>query len=338
MRELGFGIIGCSRIAAKHAEALAHIEQAQLVAVMDIDEARAKEYAEAYGCEYYTKLDDILGRPDIQVVNICTPNGLHAEQGIKAARAGKHILVEKPVALTLESADALIEACEQEGVKLGVVHQNRFLPPVLKAREALERGRFGRLTHGQATVRWNRNQEYYDQADWRGTREMDGGMLLNQAIHNLDLLQWFMGPVESVFGYAGTKVRNIETEDVAVAVVRFDSGAFGVIEAATTIYPKNLEERLSIFGETGTVVIGGTALSRVEAWEFPGGEEEREKLVGQGLELPRYYGHQQVILDMIDAVRNDRRPAVDGREARKVLELILAIYESSKTGREVKLR
>ncbi|RNC63048.1 MAG: scyllo-inositol 2-dehydrogenase (NAD(+)) [Candidatus Dichloromethanomonas elyunquensis] len=338
--KLGFGVIGCGRIAPKHTESIAAIPDAELVAVCDIIPEKAQDFASKYNAQPYLDYQELLKREDIDIVTIATPSGCHAEIGIAAAKAGKHVMVEKPMSMTLQEADLLIKTCREWGVKLGVIHQNRFNQSVKLLRAALEAGRFGKLTHGQASVRWNRNQEYYTQAPWRGTKLQDGGVLMNQSIHNIDLLQWMLGPVDSVYGYTATALRKIEMEDVAGAVLRFKNGAIGLIEAATTIYPKNIEETLNIFGETGSVIIGGIAVNRVEVWEFPESEEEKNRIFGaQENDPPNIYGygHRGIIEDMIQAVKTDRLPAVPGEEGRKALEIILAIYQCQETGLPVKL-
>jgi predicted dehydrogenase len=337
MKKLNFGIIGCGRIAYKHAEAIKKNDKANLLYVCDIIEERAVDYKNKYEAkEYFIDYHEMLERSDLDVVNICTPSGMHAEMGIAAAKAGKHVIVEKPMALSLKDADDLIKACEENGVKLAVCFQNRFNLPVQKLRKALEEGRFGKLTHGSAVVRWFRPQEYYDQAAWRGTRAMDGGCLMNQAIHNIDLLQWMMGPVESVFGYTATNLRKIEAEDIGVAVLKFKNGALGVIEASTTIYPENLEESLAIFGEKGTVVLGGIAVNKIETWKFADSQEENEDLKKHQQDVPNVYGfgHNALIDDFIQAVLNDRNPYIDGREGRKALEVVLSIYQAANTRKE----
>ena len=333
-KTLGFAIIGCGRIAHKHAEAISGLRDAKLVAVCDVVDKHAREFSVKYQAERYMDYLEMLKWTDIDVVTIATPSDLHAEIGIAAAKAGKHVLVEKPMAMTLQSADALIAACREAGVKLGVIHQNRFNKSIKVLREALEKGRFGKLTHGQATVRWNRDDNYYAQAPWRGTRLQDGGVLMNQSIHNIDLLQWMFGPVESVFGYTATNMRNIEMEDVGCAVLKFKSGAMGLIEAASTIYPKNIEETLNVFGQTGSVIVGGIAVNRIETWEFPESEQEKENIfVSQENDPPNVYGfgHRELFADMIEAIREDRLPAVHGAEGRKALEIILAIYKCQET-------
>ncbi|WP_088188854.1 Gfo/Idh/MocA family oxidoreductase [Desulfosporosinus sp. FKA] len=337
-KKIRFAIIGCGRIAPKHAESIAALPEAELVAVCDIVPEHAQNFADKYGAEPYTDYQEMLKRPDIDVVTIATPSGLHAEIGIAAAEAGKHVMVEKPMAMTLKTADALIAACRKAGVKLAVIHQNRFNASIKLVRKALEDGRFGKLTHGQATVRWNRNDNYYLQAPWRGTKLQDGGVLMNQSIHNIDLLQWMFGPVDSVFGYTSTFLRKIEMEDMGAAVIKFKNGAIGIIEAASTIYPKNIEETINVFGETGSVIVGGIAVNRIEVWEFPDSDDEKKQIfASQEVDPPTVYGfgHRELILDMIHAIREDRVPAIPGEEGRKALEIILAIYKCQETKQPV---
>jgi UDP-N-acetyl-2-amino-2-deoxyglucuronate dehydrogenase len=330
VKKLNFGIIGCGRIAYKHAEAIKKNEKANLLYVCDIIEERAVDYKNKYGAErYFTDYHEMLEMPDLDVVNICTPSGMHAEMGIAAAKAGKHVIVEKPMALSLKEADALLNACDENRVKLAVCFQNRFNPPVQKLRRALEEGRFGKLTHASAVVRWFRPQDYYDQAPWRGTWAMDGGCLMNQSIHNIDLLQWMMGPVESVFGYTANNFRKIEAEDVGVAVLKFKNGALGVIEASTTIYPENLEETLAIFGERGTVMLGGIAVNKIETWKFADSQDENLEMEQQDVPNVYGFGHDALIEDFIRAVIEDRRPYIDGREGIKALRIVLGIYHSA---------
>ncbi|WP_434511180.1 Gfo/Idh/MocA family protein [Desulfitobacterium sp. AusDCA] len=333
-KKVRFAVVGCGRIAPKHAESIVALPEAELVAVCDIIPEKAQAFADKYGAKPYTSYEEMLAKEDIEVVTIATSSDLHAPIGIAAAKSGKHVMVEKPMAMTLKSADELIKTCKDNGVKLEVIHQNRFNKSVKLMRKALEEGRFGKMTHGQATVRWNRDDNYYAQASWRGTKLQDGGVLMNQSIHNIDLLQWTFGPVESVFGYTTTAMRKIEMEDVGGAVIKFKSGAIGLIEAASTIYPKNIEETLNVFGSTGSVIIGGIAVNRIEAWEFPKSEEEKKQIfASQESDPPTVYGfgHREVISDMIQAIREDRTPAIPGEEGRKALEIILAIYKCQET-------
>lgn len=337
-KPLGFAVIGCGRIAPNHGQAIIALEEARLVAAADVIQERAEAFTQRFGGEPYVSYEEMLERTDIDIVCICTPSGMHAEIGIKAARAGKHVLVEKPMALSLKDADALIAACVANGVQLGVVHQNRFNPVIVRLRQAVEAGRFGQLNMGTAVLRWHRDQNYYAQAPWRGTWAQDGGCLMNQTIHCIDLLQWMMGPVESVYANTATRMREIEAEDNAAAVLRFSNGALGMIESSVTIYPKNLEETLNIFGATGTAVIGGVAVNRIESWRFADGVDSEEAILAEQQADPASvygHGHKPLISDFIEAVRTGREPAVSGSEGRKALEIILAIYQSTRTGQPV---
>lgn len=333
-----YGIVGCGHIAKKHVAAISATDGAELVAVCDTDPKRLVPYAKD-GVRGYTDSEQLLEDNAVDVVSVCTPSGLHAELAIRAAEAGKHVLVEKPIAMNLDEADRMIDAAEKNGVLLSVVHPNRFRPAVTELRRRMEEGSFGTIGHANATVRWNRNQAYYDQAPWRGTRAMDGGVLMNQAIHNLDLLLWLMGDVEEVASYQATRIRRIEAEDTSVSVLRFKSGALGVIEAAVTVYPRNLEESLSIFGEKGTAVIGGPTANWIKTWQFADLTEEEIKTTIARVEKDPYGvpGHQCIIEDMTEAVRTGRRPRITGEDGRRALELVIACNLSAETGRPVRL-
>lgn len=332
-----YGIVGCGHIAKKHVAAIEAVEGAQLVAVCDTNEQRLAEFA-TDGIEGFTDLADML-KTDVDVVCICTPSGLHPRLTIQAAEAKKHVVVEKPMALTLEDADRMIEACERNGVKMAVVHPNRFRPAIIELRRQLDNGAFGKIGHANATVRWNRNQAYYDQAPWRGTKEMDGGVLMNQAIHNMDLLLWMMGDVEEVSSYHATRIRDIEAEDTSVSVMRFKNGALGVLEAAVTIYPKNLEESLSIFGEKGTAIVGGPTANWIKHWQFADlADEEAQVTINRVKNDPfGIPGHQCIIQDMTDAIKENRTPVVSGEEGRKALSLVIACQQSAETGQPVRM-
>jgi UDP-N-acetyl-2-amino-2-deoxyglucuronate dehydrogenase len=272
-------------------------------------------------------------------VAICTPSGLHPQHGILAARSGKHVICEKPMAITLSAADELVHACDEHGVHLFVIKQNRLNPSVQLVKRALDKGRFGRLYLANTTVRWTRPQEYYDQAPWRGTWEFDGGAFMNQASHYVDLIQWLAGPVESVIAKTATLARRIETEDTGVAVLRFRSGALGVIEVTMLTYPKNLEGSLTLLGEKGTVRIGGTAVNRIEHWAFADPDED-DTLVETVATNPSSvygFGHAGYYRNVLAVLRGEAMPETDGRAGRKSLELILGIYESARTGRDVPL-
>lgn len=337
---LNFGIIGTGRIAPRHTQAIRDIPEAEnihLIAACDVIESRVQHYTKTYGGAPYTDYRRLLENPDVDVVTVCVPSGLHAQIGIAAAEAGKHVLVEKPIALRLEDADALIATCARMGVTLGVVLQNRFNPPMRDLRALVDSGKLGKLFLGNATVRWFRPQEYYEDG-WHGTVAMDGGALMNQSIHHIDALQWLMGDVESVFAYAGTVAHRMEAEDVGVATLRFKNGAFGTIEGSTVTYPENLEGSVAIFAENGSVKVGGTALNRKVFWKVRDElEHERELLMRESIDPPTVYGfsHREQIIEMAHAIREGRAPTTHGREARRSLALVLAILESARERREV---
>jgi predicted dehydrogenase len=340
---LRFGLIGCGRIARRHADLLARgdIEGAELAAVCDSDPERARAFGETYGVKACGSIAELLAMPEIDAVSVLTPSGLHPEHAIAAARAGKHVVVEKPMALRLADADAMIRACDEERVKLFVIKQNRFNVPVVKAREALERGRFGKLVLGTVRVRWSRDQAYYEQDDWRGTWALDGGVLANQASHHIDLLEWFMGPVTRVFATARTALAKIEAEDTAMATLEFANGALGVIEATTATRPKDLEGSLSILGEKGSVVIGGFAVNRIDHWAFVDPEPEDDEVLEKfSVNPPDVYGfgHRAYYAHVVRCLAEDSAALVDGLEGRRSLELITALYESIASGEPVSLR
>lgn len=338
-----FALVGCGRIAKRHAELLGtgQIPGAKLVAVCDSQPSRATEFGAKYRVPSFTALDEMLRMPGIDVVSVLTPSGQHAAPALAAAKSGRHVVVEKPMALTLDDADAMIRACDDGGVKLFVVKQNRFNVPVVKLRDALIAGRFGRLCLGTVRVRWCREQSYYDQDSWRGTWELDGGVLANQASHHVDLLEWMMGEVSSVFAMGTTALAHIEAEDTAVVTLRFKNGALGVIEATTATRPRDLEGSISILGEGGTVEIAGFAVNEMKTWSFkhalPGDAEVMDRY---SVNPPNVYGfgHQAYYEHVVGCLTDGRRGLVDGLEGRKSLELIMAIYESIETGKEVALR
>lgn len=334
---MNFGLIGCGRVAPRHAESIQELSKATLVAVADIKQGRADHFAQKYGATSYTDYHALLARPDIDVVNICTPSGMHAAMTIDALRAGKHVIVEKPMALKLEDADQMLAVAKETGRKLCVVLQNRFNPPMQDLRRVVDAGKLGKLLLGNATVRWFRPQEYYED-DWHGTPDMDGGAMMNQSIHHIDALQWFMGDVETVFAFTGTLAHQIDVEDVGTVTLKFKSGALATIEGSTVTYPENLEASLALFGETGSAKVGGTALNRKVFWKIAGElEHERELLTQEQLDPPSVYGysHKLVIADMVEAIRDDRDPQTNGYEARRSVALVLAIYESARTGQPV---
>ena len=337
---LRFALMGCGRIAKRHSDLLGtkQIDGAELACVCDIVPEKARAIGERFNIPWYTDVVTMMEEQSPDVVSILTESGRHAEHVVQLAPFGKHLLVEKPMALTLADADRMIAACDAAGIKLFVVKQNRFNVPVVKLREALENGRFGRLVIGTVRVRWSRDQAYYNQDSWRGTWKLDGGVLTNQASHHVDLLEWMMGPVRNVFDKTTTALVDIEAEDTAVVVLEFASGALGIIEATTAVRPKDLEGSISLLGERGSVEIGGFAVNKLKVWNFvepvAGDETVMET---HSVNPPNVYGfgHQAYYDHVVDAIRHDRPMLVDGQAGRRSLELINAIYESVETGRQV---
>ncbi len=332
-------LVGCGRISANHIEAIARVEGLVLSAVCDTIEERARSAGEKGGVPWYTSYEKMLAEAPCDAVAIATPSGLHPPQGVLAARAGKHVISEKPMAISLAGADALVQACDAAGVNLFVVKQNRLNAPVQLLKRALDKGRFGRLFLANTTVHWSRPQEYYDQARWRGTWEFDGGAFMNQASHYVDLMQWLVGPVESVIAKTATIARRIEAEDTGAAVLKFRNGALGVIEVTMLTYPKNLEGSFTLIGEKGTAKIGGTAVNKIEHWTFADADPDDDLVEQVNTDPPSVYGfgHEPYYRNVLKVLRGEAVPDTDGRGGRKSLELILGIYESAKTGREVPL-
>lgn len=340
---LKFALIGCGRIAKRHAEllGLGQIAGAKLAAVCDVSEDRARAFGEKFKVPWYRDMKEMMAKEAIDVVCILTPSGMHAEHLLAIAPFKKHVVVEKPMALSLDDADAMIRACDENGIRLFVVKQNRFNVPVQKLWEARSAGRFGKLVLGTVRVRWCRTQAYYDQDSWRGTWALDGGVLANQASHHIDLLEWMMGKVDSVFAKATTALVNIEAEDTAVVMVRFTSGALGIIEATTAARPKDLEGSISVLGENGTVEIGGFAVNKMKVWNFTQPQPDDDAVMEKfSVNPPNVYGfgHQAYYDNVVDCIKGGKVHLVDGLEGRKSLELITAIYESIETGREVHMR
>lgn len=337
---MNLAIVGCGFVAKKHAKAIANISDANLVAVCDPVKENRDYFVKNYGAVPYASLDDLLERETIDIVSICTPTGLHAPLTIQAAEAKKHIILEKPMAMTLEEADQILRVVKANDVKLSVVLPNRYRPAAQTLKHLLQENRLGKISHINAIVNWNRDQSYYDQATWRGTKALDGGALMNQSIHNLDLMLWLIDePVKEVFSMEATRLRQIEVEDVSNGLVRFESGILGLVQAATTVYPKNFEESITIFGEKGTVKIGGPQALHFKHLEIANMTNEelealKQKIEADPLGLP---GHQRIIEDMIKAVQQDQDPLITGHEARKSLALVLALYESAKLNQPISL-
>lgn len=336
-------LVGCGRISKRHSELLGDnvIKGATLAGVCDIVAEKAQAVGERFGVPWFTDMHEMMKSVQPDLVTILTESGNHARHTIELAKYGAHIVVEKPMALTLCDADAMIEACDRAGVKLFVVKQNRFNVPVVKLREAVEAGRFGKLVLGTVRVRWCRPQSYYDQDPWRGTWAQDGGVLTNQASHHVDLLEWMMGRVVRVSAMSATRLVDIQAEDTAAVILTFASGAIGVIEATGATRPKDLEGSISILGEGGSVVISGFAVNRLETWNFVDSQPGDERVIADhSVNPPNVYGfgHQAYYEHVVDVVANGGPLLVDGMEGRRSLELISAIYESIETGRQVSLR
>jgi UDP-N-acetyl-2-amino-2-deoxyglucuronate dehydrogenase len=334
-------LVGCGRISKNHFDAIRKVDGLSLAAVCDTDAERARRAGEEQGVPAYRTIDDMLRASDdeapFDIVAVCTPSGLHSAHGGAAARAGKHVVTEKPMAISLDQADDLVHACDEAGVQLFVVKQNRLNPPIQLLKRAVDKGRFGRIYMANVTVRWQRPQEYYDAEPWRGTWEFDGGAIMNQASHYVDLIQWLVGPVESVLAKTATQARRIEAEDSGVGLVKFRSGALCVIEVNVLTYPRNLEGSITLLGEKGSVMIGGTAVNRVEHWLFADYDDD-DKLVDSANTNPPNvygYGHEGYYRNVVAVLRGEAKPETDGRAGRKSLELILGLYESAKSGCEV---
>jgi len=336
---IGFGIIGCGVIAPFHTESIKKVDGAELVACCDIIEDKAEKLAEKEGIDHWYKdYREMLKRSDIDAVCICTPSGMHSEMTTASAEAGKHVICEKPLDVTIEKMDAMIDACRSANVKLGCIFQRRTYNSSQKIKKAVEEGKLGKMLLGDAYLKYYRSQEYYDKAEWRGTWELDGGgALMNQGVHGIDLLQWIMGDVESVFARTDALTRNIEVEDTAVANVKFKNGAFGVIEGTTSVYPAQ-STTLDIHGDKGTVILEEQTIKQFEIMDEEFSFDEIDEGKAGGSDDPgniASYGHVIQIQDFVEAINEDREPMVNGESARKAVEVILAIYKSAETGKEV---
>jgi predicted dehydrogenase len=340
---LEVGLVGCGRIAKRHAEllGLGQINGARLAAVCDLNAERLGLFTNEYDVPGYLEMEEMADNGRVNLLSVLTPSGMHAEHVIRLARFGLPLVVEKPMALRLEDADAMLEACDRYGSRLFVVKQNRFNLPVIKLREALDAGRFGRLVMGTARVRWRRTQDYYDQDDWRGTWALDGGVLANQASHHIDMLSWMLGEVDSVYATGMTALADIEAEDTAAVILKFRNGALGIIEATTATRPDNLEGSISLLGEGGTVVIGGFAVNEIQEWRFVDSLPSDEVVKRDySVNPPDVYGfgHKAYYEHVVSCIDSGCQQLVDGLVGRRNIELLNAIYESMACGREVKLR
>jgi len=347
-KELGCALIGCGVISRTHASQITELDGARLVAVADVIEEKAKKVAEEFSCDYYIDYHQMLQREDIDVVHVLTPSGMHADVAIDAARAGKHVISEKPMDITMEKARLMIEECNRANVKLGVISQHRFDDATVKLKEVIDEGKLGNIVIGNCAVNFYRSQGYYDSGEWRGTWALDGGgSLMNQSIHTIDLLQYLAGPIESIYAHTATLAHvRIEVEDAAVATVRFKSGAIGTIVGTTSAYP-GLANRVEIFGTSGSAVIDDDELTHLY---FKRKSEEGSSYGdGKAVNVANEYmsnfsanvtvsnSHGREIADFLDAIRDNREPLINGLEGMKPLEIILAIYQSAQTGQEITL-
>lgn len=332
---MNFAIVGCGFIAKKHAEAIKTIKGARLYAVCDKVSELMQPYVEEYEAKSYTDFEEMLQNSEIDIVNICTPSGSHAFLAELAAKYKKHIIVEKPIAMTIEETDRIINATTENNVKLAVVHPNRFRPVALKLKEIMNSGKLGKISHALCIVNWNRGQHYYDQAPWRGTKAFDGGVLMNQAIHNLDLLLWYLGRPIEVMSMSATRLRDIEVEDVSTGIIRFETGAIATVQASTTVYPRNYEESITIFGEKGTVKIGGTNALYFKDIVIEGMTDAEVLEIKETIEKNPWGtpGHQIILSDMMEAIKQDRQPIVTGEDGKTPLLVVLSFYKSSEEKR-----
>lgn len=343
---MNYALIGCGRISTNHIKAAVN-NKLNIVAVCDILPEAMENVLAKHGLETdasikrYTDYKKLLEENDVTLVSIATESGNHAEIALYCIDKGINVIIEKPMAMSMADAEEIIRRSEEKGVKVSACHQNRFNIAVQEMRQALEQGRFGKLSHGSIHVRWNRNQDYYTQAPWRGTWAQDGGCLMNQCIHGIDLLRWMMGDeVEEIYGVTKQQIHDyLECEDIGMAVVKFKNGAIGTIEGTTNVYPKNLEETLYLFGENGTVKLGGKSTNNIDVWDFAEETAADEKNKGLEEATSNVYGngHTSLFADVIDAIEKNRKPYVDAVAGRNALEMILAIYQSAATGKPVKL-
>lgn len=340
MKNVKFGLVGCGRISKNHFKSIAEIPEAEIIACCDKIEERAIASAKEYSIKkHYKNYTEMLDNEELDGVLICTPSGLHPEMGIEAANRGFHVVTEKPMAISLKSADELVHACDKNDVHLFVVKQNRLNTTMQLLKKAIDKGRFGRIYMVQSNVMWQRPQAYYDLAKWRGTWEFDGGAFMNQASHYVDSLYWMIGEVESVMAETATMARKIEAEDTGSAILKFRNGVIGTINVTMLTYPKNFEGSITILGEKGTVKIGGIAINRIEKWEFEDYDDD-DKLVEQSNYEPKNVyglGHLPYYMNVVDTLLGKSEAETDGRHGRKSLEIIKAIYESARLGKKISL-
>ena len=338
--KMGIGIVGCGTISDIHARAILESEKANLLSVYSRNLKNARRIGKKYGVSYSDDWDGFIKNEALDIVSICTPSGNHLDYGTLAAKAGKHVVVEKPIEVTVKRGKQLIDVCQKNSVKLAVIFQSRFLDSTIQIKNAIDTGKLGKIFHGSAYIKWFRSQEYYDSGEWRGTLTLDGGgVLINQAIHTIDLLQWFMGDVESVYGKTGTFThKNIEGEDDAAAVLKFKSSAFGVIEGSTSVLPA-MDRKIVIHGEKGTAILTGDKINILIGDSSDIQDEVETK--GSGAASPldgfSFVPHKKQFEAIVEAIQNNGEPPVSGKDSLKSLAIVEAVYKSSKTGLPVKM-
>lgn len=339
-RKIRIAIVGCGRISKNHFGSIEkHAENIELVSVCDVDESVLKEHQDKYSVPGYQSLEEMLKKEELDIVSICTPSGIHPRQVVLAAKAGIHVMTEKPMATRWKDGVRMVQACDEAGVRLFVVKQNRRNTTLQLLKRAVDEKRFGKINMVHINVFWTRPQEYYDQAKWRGTWELDGGALMNQASHYIDLIDWLIGPVDSIQAMTGTLGRDIEVEDTGVMNVRWRNGALGSMSVTMLTYPKNLEGSITILGDKGTVRVGGVAVNDIQHWEF-----EDKKDYDKDIEAANYdttsvygFGHPLYYKNVIDVLRGEAEPETDGREGLKSLEVLIAAYLSARDEKTINL-
>ncbi len=338
--KIRFAFIGCGSIANKHAVALKRLNDAEIVGIYDVNYNTASVFGGKHSIAAFKSIEELVEKAQPDIFNILTPSGLHGENILNLIHYNKHFVVEKPLALRLDEVDRILEEGNKRGLKLFVVQQNRFNPPIQKLKEAIDKGRFGKLVLGTIRVRWCRNQSYYDERPWRGTWAFDGGVITNQASHHIDMLIWMMGEVESIMAKTATRLARIEAEDTGVAILKFKNGALGIIEATTATRPKDLEGSISILGEKGAVEIGGFFMNELKTWNFAEADEMDADIWGKFSKVPEepVWNHTEFFKNVIHSLKSDTKGLIDGLEGRKSVEAINALYESAETGREVLMR
>jgi UDP-N-acetyl-2-amino-2-deoxyglucuronate dehydrogenase len=339
-RKIRIAVVGCGRIAKNHFGSIEkHADQLDLAAVCDVNPATLREHTDRYGVPGYSRMEEMLQKEDIDIVALCTPSGLHPDQAVMAARYKVNVMTEKPMATRWSDGVAMVKACDEAGVRLFVVKQNRRNATLQLLKRAVEKKRFGRIYMVNINVFWTRPQEYYDSAKWRGTWEFDGGAFMNQASHYVDLLDWLIGPIESLQAYTATLARDIQVEDTGVLSVRWRSGALGSMNVTMLTYPKNLEGSITIIGEKGTVRVGGVAVNEIQHWEFAEPDDDDEKVKDASYATTSVYGfgHPLYYSNVVKVMRGEAEPETDGREGLKSLETLIAVYLSARDGRRIAL-